>query len=225
MAYNQPFNSNSFQKRTQPEEQKERKKVRIYTTEKIKDLITDLKKGYDVDMGPFFENDIELRDGNVPFKLTEEEYAKWLEYSGNAEPFIEEQVQFMTDNGRTLVKLRDYQRDYIHLVADEVYNEDLNEFVPKNRNICCMQSRQSSKCFIMTTLIQFETEISVNADRVSLVKLFYKSFFKNQFHFKNKVLKKKEVPLYELYYCNIKKNITFKDILIYKLYKLYSFLK
>lgn len=37
----------------------------------------------------------------------------------------------MTDNGRTLVKLRDYQRDYIHLVADEVYNEDLNEFVPK----------------------------------------------------------------------------------------------
>lgn len=42
---------------------------------------------------------------------------------------------------------------------------------------------------------------------------------------KEKVLKKKEVPLYELYYCNIKKNITFKDILIYKLYKLYSFLK
>lgn len=145
MAYNQPFNSNSFQKRTQPEEQKERKKVRIYTTEKIKDLITDLKKGYDVDMGPFFENDIELRDGNVPFKLTEEEYAKWLEYSGNAEPFIEELVQFMTDNGRTLVKLRDYQRDYIHLVADEVYNEEIGEFVAKNRNVICLQARQSNK--------------------------------------------------------------------------------
>lgn len=176
MAYNQPFNSNSFQKRTQPEEQKERKKVRIYTTEKIKDLITDLKKGYDVNMGPFFENDIELRDGNVPFKLTEEEYAKWLEYSGNAELFIEEQVQFMTDNGRALVKLRDYQRDYIHLVADEVYNEELNEFVPKNRNICCMQSRQSSKCFNPATAIILDDSIQINISNVSLKNFFLKKF-------------------------------------------------
>ena len=47
----------------------------------------------------------------------------------------------MTDSGRKLVSLRDYQRDLCHLFGDEHWDEELKAFVPDNRHIILMQSR------------------------------------------------------------------------------------
>ena len=139
MAYQTSKSSINFRK---PEEKKQAK---VYTTEKINEIIKDLRKGYEVSMDPFFENDIDLRSSGVLFKMTPEEYDLWIAYSLNIVDFVAEQVQFLTDNGRRLVKLRDYQEEYLHLVGDETYHEELKEFVAKNRNVVCLQSRQSGK--------------------------------------------------------------------------------
>lgn len=123
----------------------EKRKKRIYSTSRIEDILKDLKKGYEADMTPFFENDITLRSANLTFKMTDEEYDKWVYYSANPVDFTEREVVFLNDKGRTLVKLRDYQKEYLHLVGDEVYDEDLGEFLPLNNKIVALQSRQSSK--------------------------------------------------------------------------------
>ena len=97
--------------------EEEKRKKRIYSTARIEDILKDLKKGYEADMTPFFENDITLRSPNLTFKMTEEEYDKWIYYSANPVDFTEREVVFLNDKGRTLVKLRDYQKEYLHLVG------------------------------------------------------------------------------------------------------------
>jgi len=50
---------------------------RLYTTEIINDLIRQTKTGSEVDMFPFFSQDIELRNANITFKMTEDEYEEY----------------------------------------------------------------------------------------------------------------------------------------------------
>lgn len=165
------FSNSTFggSKRANDEKKEEEKrKKRIYSTSRIEDILKDLKKGYEADMTPFFENDITLRSANLTFKMTEEEYDKWIYYSANPVDFTEREVVFLNDKGRTLVKLRDYQKEYLHLVGDEVYDEDLGEFLPLNNKIIAMQSRQSSKCFSSQTAIKLQEEIRINTSKLSI---------------------------------------------------------
>ena len=118
---------------------------RIYSTAIINDLISDISKGYDVDFSPFYEHDIDLRNANVVFKLTKEEYEEFKKCAGDAIYFIEKYCKFLTDNGRMLVKLRDYQKKLITTVTSEYYNKDLDIFIPRNRMIINMQARQTGK--------------------------------------------------------------------------------
>lgn len=149
------FSNSTFggSKRANDEKKEEEKrKKRIYSTSRIEDILKDLKKGYEVDMTPFFENDITLRSANLTFKMTEEEYNNWLKYSTDIVDFVKSEVVFLNDKGRTLVKLRDYQEEYLHLVGDEVYDIEIDEVTPAHPRVVGLQSRQSGKS---TTTISY----------------------------------------------------------------------
>ena len=53
------------------QEGKNKKQRRIYSTKSINQLIADRNQGYDIDFEPFFMRDLDLRNANIPFKMTE----------------------------------------------------------------------------------------------------------------------------------------------------------
>ena len=118
---------------------------RLYTTEIINDLIRQTRTGSEVDLFPFFCQDVELRNANITFKMTEEEYEEYNKCFGDANYFISNYCKFLTDNGRKLVKLRDYQEDIIEAVTSQHYDPDIDEMVPDNPKIILMASRQIGK--------------------------------------------------------------------------------
>ena len=58
---------------------------------------------------------------------------------------IENYCKFMTDYGHIKVKLRKYQRELIHMVGDEHWDEQQQLFIANNRKVLVMQSRQTGK--------------------------------------------------------------------------------
>ena len=47
----------------------------------------------------------------------------------------------LAEKGFTLVKLREYQEDVLHLMADEVWDPEINDVMFKNRKVILLQSR------------------------------------------------------------------------------------
>lgn len=122
-----------------------RKKTVVYSTQRIQEILDSMNSGYEPDMTPFFENDIEFKDANVPFELTEWEEEERLRCSVDPEYFIARYVQFQTDYGYKTVQLREYQKEFIHLVNDEHWDDKIETFVPDNQYVISMQSRQMGK--------------------------------------------------------------------------------
>ena len=100
--------SNQNSKRDQEKKDK-RKRTVVYSTKKIQEILDSMNSGYEPDMTPFFENDIDFRDANVPFEMTEWEKEEWLKCSLDPEYFIANYVKFQNDYGYKTVKLREYQ--------------------------------------------------------------------------------------------------------------------
>lgn len=149
---------------------------RLYTTEIINDLIRQTRTGSEVDMFPFFNQDIELRNANITFKMTEEEYEEYNKCFGDSNYFISNYCKFLTDNGRKLVKLRDYQEDIIESVTSQHYDPDIDEMVPDNPKIILMASRQIGKttttAAYMTWYLCFHTDrnIGIMANKMATAK-------------------------------------------------------
>ena len=59
----------------------------------------------------------------------------------------------MTDKGRKTVSLRKYQKELLHLLNDEYYDETLDIWRPVNKNIIVCQSRQTGKTTVLTAWI------------------------------------------------------------------------
>lgn len=127
------------------EKKDRRKKTVVYSSAKIEEILKSMNSGYEPDMTPFFENDINFRDANVPFEMTDWEKEEWLKCSVDAEYFISTYVKFQTDHGYKNVVLREYQKNFVHLLCDEVYDEEYDEFVPENQSIVGLMSRQLGK--------------------------------------------------------------------------------
>lgn len=127
------------------QKREKRKKTVVYSTAKIQEILDSMNSGYEPDMTPFFENDIEFKDANVPFELTDEEQEERLRCSVDPEYFIAKYVQFQTDYGYKTVQLREYQKKFIHLVNDEHWDDKIETFVPDNQYVISMQSRQMGK--------------------------------------------------------------------------------
>ena len=153
----------------------ERRKSRLYTTKIINNLYEDMGMGFVVDAEPFFPFDNELRNANVTFEMTPEEEEEWFKCSGDAEYFIEKYCKFMTDNGRRTVKLRDYQKRIINAVTSEHYDEGVDEFVPNNREVVLLASRQVGKCCNSLTIskLQNKSDLS-NSKEYRFIDIFDK---------------------------------------------------
>lgn len=123
----------------------EKKKARIYSTKIIDEIMEDRKRGFIGDTDPFFEGEVEFRAANILFQLTDEEKAEWEKCAIDPIYFIEKYARFMTDRGRRTVVLREYQKKFIHLIGDEIWDDDLDISLPKSRNCISMMSRQLGK--------------------------------------------------------------------------------
>ena len=126
---------------------------RIYTTEIINRLLEDAARGLEIDTAPFFMGDLELRAPNIVFQYTDWELEEFKRCMEDPIYFVANYCKFQNDKGRTTVKLRDFQEDILHLYCDQHYDEELDEFIPDNRNIITMASRQTGKCHIPTTKV------------------------------------------------------------------------
>lgn len=154
-----------------------RKRFAVYSTERIEQILRSQTEGYEPDMTPFFENDIEFRDANVPFQMTEWEQDEWLKCSADPEYFIGNYVKFQTDRGWQTVDLRPYQKDFIHLVCDEHWSDEYQTFVPENRHVISCMARQSGKCSSGSTEVGVIAESGFGrhrrARRLPLAEIYY----------------------------------------------------
>jgi len=124
--------------------------IKVWNSELVQQAIDKLRMGIQTDLSCFHENDIELKAANILFQLTSEETDEFDKCSRDIVYFVEKYCRFLTDKGRTVVKLRSYQKKILRALADETYDDKLNDLVPKVRNIIMLQSRQSGKTTTIT---------------------------------------------------------------------------
>lgn len=137
------------------------KRSKVYTTERINQIVIDQAAGGEPDMNPFFHGQTDYRDAGIAFEYTEWEKMELIKCANDAVYFVENYCQFLNNKGRTTVKLRDYQKRLLNILTDEVYNEELDIVMPKNRRIVVMQSRQTGKCVTGDTIVDvLEGELS-----------------------------------------------------------------
>ena len=128
------------------QEEDKRKSRRVYSTALIDELIKERNMGYDIPYDAFFMRDLDLRAPNVTFKMTDEEMEEYQRCYDDAGYYVENYCKFMTDRGLKVVELRDFQKNVVKTVTDEVYIPSLGEWGPKNRNVIWMAARHSGKC-------------------------------------------------------------------------------
>lgn len=121
------------------------KMSKVYSTVKINQILDDIKRGKKPDLDPFFHGKKDYRDCGITFERTEEEEDEYRKCALDALYFIEKYVKFKNDKGFTLVTLRDYQKEVLHLMSDERWDDELQDITFCNRRICLLQSRQTSK--------------------------------------------------------------------------------
>jgi hypothetical protein len=117
----------------------------IWTTESVNETIQKLRQGVESDLGCFYERNPELKAPNILFQLSEEEVNEFIKCSTDIEYFVEKYCKFLTDKGRDVVNLRDFQRDILGTLGEENWIDSIQEFAPKTKNFILMASRQSGK--------------------------------------------------------------------------------
>lgn len=150
------------------------KRSKVYTTERIEQIIKDQATGGVPDMDPFFHGQTQYRDSGIAYEYTDHELLELQKCSEDPIYFVENYCKFLNDKGRTLIKLRDYQKRLIKLMSDEVYDEVSDTIIPKNRRLVVMQSRQTGKCVTGRTMVDVIGDLDLS--RMSLWKWFINLF-------------------------------------------------
>jgi len=119
----------------------------VWTSELIQKNVERIRFQLPANMECFHMRDIELKADNITFKLTAEELDEFNKCASDIAYFVQKYCRFMTDKGRTTVKLRPYQIKILKSLAEEQYIEELEEYGPKNRDVIVLASRQIGKCF------------------------------------------------------------------------------
>lgn len=143
------------------------KMSKVYTTIKINQILEDIKKGKKPDLDPFYHGKKDLRDTGITFEKTEEEEEEYRKCALDIIYFVSNYVKFKNDKGFTLVKLRDYQEDFLHMLGDEIWDDKLQDVRMKNRRCISMQSRQTGKS--TTVVSYFAWFMLFHADRQLLI--------------------------------------------------------
>jgi hypothetical protein len=178
----------------------------IWTTESVNQTLEQLRFGADVNMDCFHQRDPELKASNVLFQLTEEEEGEFIKCSQDINYFVEKYCQFLTDYGRKTVELRDFQRDILNTIGEEVWIDILDDFGPKVRNYILMASRQTGKCLSFDTQLNIKV-ISTDGSnetmkKITIGELYYiiNKHFKNPSKtLKQKIILKIKTFLYNMY--------------------------
>ena len=124
-------------------------------------------------MDPFFHGQIDYKDAGITFQLTDEEKDEMNKCSEDCLYFVKNYAKFRNDKGFTLVSLRPYQEDVLHLMGDEIWDEKLQDVRMKNRRIILMQSRQTGKTtttaayFAWYIIFHFERNLMITANKGS----------------------------------------------------------
>jgi len=125
----------------------------LWTSKLIEQTLENLRINGQADLSAFHRGDIELKDADIYFQLTPEEIDEFHLCSQDIVYFVEKYCRFLTDSGRKLVKLRDYQKRILRAIAQESWSDKYKEFIPDVRNLIMMQARQSGKCFFNGDII------------------------------------------------------------------------
>ena len=162
----------------------------VWTSEMVQGVLDKMRFGEPCNTSCFYENDPELRAGNIIFNTTVEEVDEFIKCSENIIHFVQTYCRFLTDRGRRVVYLREYQKRILSAMAAEHYNEIIDNVVLDNRNIILMQSRQSGKCTLNSTV----TIRNKNTKKIENIKLESLYFRFN----KNNIFDYIKYPLYKL---------------------------
>lgn len=114
------------------------KMSKVYTTIKINQILEDIKKGKKPDLDPFYHGKKDLRDTGITFEKTEKEEEEYRKCALDIIYFVSNYVKFKNDKGFTLVKLRDYQEEILHILGDEIWDENLQDVRMKNKRCLFM---------------------------------------------------------------------------------------
>jgi hypothetical protein len=117
----------------------------VWNSQLVQQSLEKLRMGIYTPLDCFHYGNIELKAGNILYQLTSEEIDEFHKCSDNIIYFVEKYCRFLTDKGRTVVKLREKQKLILTSLAKESYNEKFKELIPDIRNLIMMQSRQSGK--------------------------------------------------------------------------------
>lgn len=147
------------------------KMSKVYSTERINQILMEIQQGKKPDLDPFYHGKLDLRDTGIIFQRTEEEDEEYKKCSMDIIYFVENYVKFKNDKGFTLVTLRDYQKDSLHMLGDEVWDEELEDVKLKNNKLIFLQSRQSAKSttvvayFVWYCLFHADKNITITANK------------------------------------------------------------
>lgn len=165
---------------TYSSDQKKKTTRTIYSTKLIDKLIKDHSEGYEIPYDAFFQRDLKLRAPGIIFDMTEEEVNEYNKCYDDPLYYVKNYCKFLTDNDYQLVKLRPFQEKVIKMVTEEVWDESLDDFAPKNRNIVWLAARQSGKCLIFNELCNFKTSLlGSNPKKISIGNKYNELFNKN----------------------------------------------
>lgn len=130
------------------------KKSTIYTTERVATLEDAILNGDKPDTACFYHGDSNWRDSGVIFEYSDEELEELEKCSNDCSYFVENYCKVLNSNGRTLIKLRDYQVRLLNAMSAEKWDEKTDTIVPEHPHCVILQSRQSGKtistaCYIV----------------------------------------------------------------------------
>ena len=98
-----------------------------------------------MDLNFTFHGNTDYKNANIRYEYTPWEVQELDRCVEDPEYMIETYCKFMTDHGHINVTLRKYQRELIHLMGDEHWDEKEQLFIADNRKVLVMQSRQTGK--------------------------------------------------------------------------------
>lgn len=112
-----------------------------WSTEKVNKLLLAIDDGYKPRDTPFYENNPNLRKGNLVFNYTNEEIQELIKCSRDIIYFANTHCNVMTDEGVRKIKLRPYQEKMLKQFQNEQFN-------------IVLASRQIGKCLLSSTKIK-----------------------------------------------------------------------
>lgn len=181
------------------------KKSTIYNSERVASLEEAILNGEKPDNACFFHGDSNWRDSGVIFEYTDEELAELEKCANDCSYFVEKYCKVLNSKGRTLIKLRDYQKRLLNVMSGEKWDNKTDTIVPEHPHCVLLQSRQSGKCLSQFTTIFVTTSIKQKSLNINNKKY-------NIFYFIWKKLKKLFVKNIKIFFMQIKNQRQDQDI-------------